>query len=166
MSYRVRIDGHDLEAEILARRPQLQLRLDDSRYRVEAPAAASTQFELTLDGVRYQGWRYARGDAVHVRVNGHTYIVEFPRRAPQGEGVAAQEEVRASMPGVVIDVHVKAGAPVQAGDKLVTLESMKLQMTVVASHPGTVREVHVLPQAVFERGALLVSFGKTETVVP
>ena len=166
MSYRVRIDGRDIEAEILARRPQLQLRLNDGPHRVEAPATGATRFELTLDGVPYQGWRYACGDAVHVRVNGHTHIVEFPRRALPGEGGATQDEVRASMPGVVIAVHVRAGETVQAGDKLLTLESMKLQMTVVASHASTVREVHVLPEAVFERSALLVSFGQTETKVP
>lgn len=166
MSYRVCIDGHDVEAEILARRPQLQLRLNDRPQRVEAAATGATRFELTLDGVRYQGWRFAYGDAVHVRLNGHSYLVEFPRRALPGEGTAAQDTVRASMPGVVVAVHVKVGDAVQAGDKLLTLESMKLQMTVVASHASSVREIHVLPEAVFQRGALLVSFGRTETSVP
>ena len=160
------LDGRAGEAEIIGRRPQLQLRLGESRHAVSAAAEPAARFELTVDGVSYRGWRWVAGDSVHVRVNGHTYIVGFPRRLHKGEGAAAQDEVRASMPGVVIAVHARPGERVQAGDKLLTLESMKLQMTVVASHVSTVREIHVTPEAVFERGALLVSFEQGETPVP
>ena len=160
------LDGRAGEAEIIGRRPQLQLRLGESRHAVSASAEAAAHFELTVDGVSYRGWRWVAGDSVHVRVNGRTYIVGFPRRLHKGEGAAAQDEVRASMPGVVIAVHARPGERVQAGDKLLTLESMKLQMTVVASHVSTVREIHVTPEAVFERGALLVSFEQGETPVP
>jgi 3-methylcrotonyl-CoA carboxylase alpha subunit len=163
---RFEVDGCAGEAEIIARRPRLLLRLGESRHAVIAGEDGAARFELTLDGVGYRGWRYVSGDAVHVRLNGRTYIVTFPRRITKGEGAAAQHEVRASMPGVVIAVHAGPGERVAAGDKLLTLESMKLQMTVVASHASTVREVHVTPEAVFERGALLVSFEQEETAAP
>jgi acetyl/propionyl-CoA carboxylase alpha subunit len=156
------VDGRAGEAEIIGRRPHLQLRLGESRHDVQAPEDGAARFEFSVDGVTYRGWRYLAGDAVHVRVRGRTYIVEFPRRAHKGAGVAAQDEIRSSMPGVVVAVHTRAGERVQAGDKLLTLESMKLQVTVVASHASTVREVHVLPESVLERGALLVSFAQEE----
>jgi acetyl/propionyl-CoA carboxylase alpha subunit len=163
MSYRIDLDGEESEAQILARRPHLQVQLGETRHVLEAgSAAAAAQFALSVDGVRYRGWRYVSESAVHVRLEGRTYVVHFPRRASQGEGAAAQAQIRASMPGVVVAVHCAAGQSVQAGDKLLTLESMKLQMTVVASHASTVREVHVVAQAVFERGALLVSFATEE----
>jgi acetyl/propionyl-CoA carboxylase alpha subunit len=166
MNIHFEVDGRPGEAEILARRPQLQLRLGESRHQVQARQDGAARFELTVDGVTYRGWRYVSGGAVHVRLGGRTYIVEFPRRAHKGAGAAAQDEIRSSMPGVVIAVHARAGERVQVGDKLLTLESMKLQMTVVASHASTVREVHVLPEAVFERGALLVSFEQQEAAAP
>jgi biotin carboxyl carrier protein len=160
------LDGRAGEAEIIGRRPQLQLRLGEARHQVQGAPGGAARFEISVDGVTYRGWRYVAGDAVHVRLRGRTYIVEFPRRARQGAGAATQDEIRSSMPGVVIAVHARAGERVQAGDKLLTLESMKLQMTVVASHASIVREVHVLPEAVFERGALLVSFEKEEAAAP
>ena len=160
------VDGRAGEAEIIARRPQLQLRLGASRHVVQCAEDGAARFEFTVDGIGYEGWRYVAGDAVHVRLRGRTYIVEFPRRTRKGEGAAAQDEIRASMPGVVIAVHALPGERVAAGDKLLTLESMKLQMTVVASHASTVREIHVAPEAVFERGALLVSFAQEEPGTP
>jgi biotin carboxyl carrier protein len=36
------------------------------------------------------------------------------------------------MPGVVVAVQCESGQAVKTGDKLLTLESMKLQMTIVA----------------------------------
>jgi len=166
MNLHFEVDGREGEAEIIGRRPQLQLRLGESRHVVSVAQEGAGRFELSVDGVRYRGWRYVAGDAVHVRVNGRTYCVVFPRRIHKGENAGAQDEIRASMPGVVIAVHARPGERLAAGDKLLTLESMKLQVTVVASHASTVREIHVTPEAVFERGALLVSFEHEQRDTP
>jgi biotin carboxyl carrier protein len=130
---------------------------------VQAPDAGGEQFSIMVDGVAYRGWRCSAGDDLQVRLNGRTYTVHFVRRLHLAAGAEGQEEIRASMPGVVVAVHAAAGQGVASGDKLLTLESMKLQMTIVASHPGVVAQVHVQPEAVFERGALLVSFARQET---
>ena len=160
MPYRLRIGGRDVAAEITARRPQLLLRIGEVRCALESARIAGDEFELTVDGVRYRGYWCAGADEVQVRLNGHTYRVERPRAALAATAAAADEELRASMPGVVVAVHCAADQRLAAGDKLLTLESMKLQMTLLASHAARVRQVHVAPQAVFERGALLVSFAR------
>jgi len=53
------------------------------------------------------------------------------------------EEVRAHITGVVFQVVAKAGDRVAAGDPILILESMKMQLPVPASASGTVREVKV-----------------------
>ncbi|MEW6283492.1 MAG: acetyl-CoA carboxylase biotin carboxyl carrier protein subunit, partial [Candidatus Eremiobacterota bacterium] len=50
-------------------------------------------------------------------------------------------EVESSMPGTVLQLRVEPGDAVQAGDPLVVMESMKMEMTVEAPAAGTVREV-------------------------
>jgi biotin carboxyl carrier protein len=161
--YRVKIEGDDSEVEILALRPELRVVVDGVEHRVCALSAAADRFELSTDGVLHRGWRCRVGDTVYVRLNGRTYAVQFPQGERKGsERGAAGDEIRASMPGVVVAVHCTDGQVVNCGDALLTLESMKLQMTVVASHAGTVRQVHVLPEGVFERGALLVSLTHAE----
>jgi acetyl/propionyl-CoA carboxylase alpha subunit len=166
MAYRIKIDGQDAEVQISARRPQLRVRVAESEHVLGATDAEGARFSITVDGVVYRGWRCVSGEDLQVRLNGHTHTVHFIRReraAGAGEG---QEEIRASMPGVVVAVHTSPGQAVKAGDKLLTLESMKLQMTIVATHEGTVAQVHVAPEAVFERGALLVSFARQEVPAP
>ena len=59
------------------------------------------------------------------------------------------------MPGAVLAVHVAAGATVEAGDPLVTLEAMKMEHVVAAPVAGTVREVAVRAADQVRRGQLL-----------
>lgn len=62
-------------------------------------------------------------------------------RVPLAAGSAsgAAPEVRAPMPGAVTAVHASDGDPVQAGDRLITIEAMKMEHPVLAPHAGTVR---------------------------
>ena len=43
------------------------------------------------------------------------------------------------MPGTVVAVHVADGATVAAGDRIVTIEAMKMEHPVIAPHDGVVR---------------------------
>lgn len=51
--------------------------------------------------------------------------------------------VNASMAGTVLTVHVAAGDAVAAGQDVVTLESMKMEVPVTAELDGTVTRVLV-----------------------
>ncbi len=166
MAHRLQVDGQETEVHILARRPQLRVQVGAVEHVLQAPDAGEAHFSITVDGIAYRGWRCSAGDDLQVRLNGRTYTVHFVRRRHAAAGAEGQEEIHASMPGVVVAVHAAAGQAVASGDKLLTLESMKLQMTIVASHPGVVFQVHVQPEAVFERGALLVSFARQEMAPP
>ncbi len=42
------------------------------------------------------------------------------------------------MPGAVTAVHVTQGDPVEEGERIVTIEAMKMEHPVLAPHAGTV----------------------------
>ena len=50
-------------------------------------------------------------------------------------------DVAAHITGTVWKIEVKVGQKVNAGDTLVILESMKMEMPVEAEDPGTVKEI-------------------------
>lgn len=51
---------------------------------------------------------------------------------------ASDPNLLAPMPGAVVAVHVADGARVSAGDKIVTIEAMKMEQPLTAPHDGTV----------------------------
>ena len=67
-----------------------------------------------------------------------------PAAAPKAAaGAAGAVAVKAPMPGNILDVKVKAGASVKAGDVLVILEAMKMENEILAPQDGTVASVNV-----------------------
>ena len=66
--------------------------------------------------------------------------------------------VAAPMPGLVVMVTVAPGEEVAAGQKLFTLEAMKMETTVYAERAAKVGEVLVKPGTQVETGDLLLRF--------
>jgi biotin carboxyl carrier protein len=67
------------------------------------------------------------------------------------------EEVHAEMVSSVWKVLVQPGAEVAAGDTLVILESMKMEIPVLTERAGTVRELHVVEGEVLQEGDLIAT---------
>jgi pyruvate carboxylase len=61
-----------------------------------------------------------------------------------------------------VSVPVAPDEQVTAGQKLCTLEAMKMETTVYAERPGRVAEVLVRPGTQVEAGDLLVRFADSE----
>lgn len=53
------------------------------------------------------------------------------------------EEIKAHITGVVFQITAKPGDEVQAGDPVIVLESMKMEIPVEAPRAGNVREILV-----------------------
>ncbi|HJZ57890.1 MAG TPA: pyruvate carboxylase [Gemmataceae bacterium] len=68
------------------------------------------------------------------------------------------KHVAAPMPGAVVAVVVAVGEEVAAGQKLLTLEAMKMETTLYAERPGKVAEVLVRPGTQVEGGDLVIRF--------
>jgi biotin carboxyl carrier protein len=73
----------------------------------------------------------------------------------EGSGEAAEEEIRALMPGRVVEVAVAAGDRVEARSLLLVLEAMKMQNEIRTTRGGLVTRVAVEAGRAVEGGALL-----------
>ena len=67
-----------------------------------------------------------------------------PAAAPKAAaGAAGAVAVKAPMPGNILDVKVKPGDTVKAGDTLMILEAMKMENEISAPQDGTIAGVSV-----------------------
>jgi pyruvate carboxylase len=74
-----------------------------------------------------------------------------PKAAP---GDARQ--VAAPMPGMVVTVAVQEGDPVTKGQKLLTMEAMKMETTLYAEQDGKIAQVLVQPGTQVDTGDLVM----------
>jgi biotin carboxyl carrier protein len=101
-----------------------------------------------------------------VKINGNLYLLEFKDPLDvlvKKLGLAAVsdqavKEVHAPMPGLVLDIQVKAGDTVEKGMPLLILEAMKMENVIKSPGDGVIKSVAVEKGAAVEKSALLVEF--------
>jgi glutaconyl-CoA decarboxylase len=84
-----------------------------------------------------------------------------PSRAPVAAAAptAGLGVIVAPIPGLIMDVMVKVGDGVSAGQVVLTMEAMKMLNNITASVAGTVREVRVQKGSEVATGDVLVVIG-------
>ena len=63
----------------------------------------------------------------------------------------------ASVPGKIISIEAGVGQAVKAGDSIVVLEAMKMEIPVVAPQDGTVASINVTAGQAVESGDVLAT---------
>lgn len=112
----------------------------------------------TADGLK-TGAVIAVGNQILVSYDGRTFTFEKTLRR-KSASEESNGELRAPMPGAVIEVFAKPGDEVKAGAKIVVLEAMKTQQSLTAPFDGTVEDVKCAKGDQVEQGALLASVRK------
>ena len=80
-----------------------------------------------------------------------------PAAAPKAAAGAGSIKVEAGAAGKVFKIEAKVGQAVKAGDAIVVVEAMKMEIPVVAPQDGTVASIDVAVGDPFEAGALLAT---------
>jgi acetyl/propionyl-CoA carboxylase alpha subunit len=106
--------------------------------------AGDGEARIALDGVLRRYAVAVGEDAVWIARDGHHLEVRTRRRARSGAQALAGS-LDAPMPGTVLLVPVADGDAVAAGDVLVVLESMKMELAITAPHPGVVAGLDLAP---------------------
>jgi len=80
-----------------------------------------------------------------------------PRPAPRAT-TGKKGSLNAPMPGVILEVNVKAGDTVTRGQQVAILDAMKMHNVIGAPRAGTIAEVFVSAGQSVNHGDVIVSF--------
>jgi biotin carboxyl carrier protein len=70
--------------------------------------------------------------------------------------ITAINDIKAPMPGLILDVSVKPGDVVNEGDYLLVLEAMKMENALTAPRDGVVKAVSIKKGDTVDKGELLI----------
>ncbi len=93
---------------------------------------------------------------------GSTFVLNTARHDGTATASAADGAILSPMPGRIIAVEVAAGDVVVKGQKLLTLEAMKMEHSLVAPFDGRVETLDAAVGGQVSEGAVLVTIGKPE----
>ncbi|MBN8813069.1 MULTISPECIES: acetyl/propionyl/methylcrotonyl-CoA carboxylase subunit alpha [unclassified Sphingomonas] len=140
-------------------------------FRLNAPA--NRKVAVNVEGKLHHAelpvdWRSAEvvgepvSGGVAINDDGLSFLASLPRAAVSAAGAASDGAILAPMPGRVTAVEVAAGDAVTKGQRLVTLEAMKMEHGLTAPFDGIVGELPVAQGSQVSEGTLLVKVEKTE----
>ena len=113
------------------------------------------RYEIVSDAGRALAYGVRRGKDTWVFIDGETWIIDASE--PSGRASRPDEAaLSAPMPATVVTINVSPGQAVKAGDTLVVLEAMKMELSVTAPRDGQVKSVSCRVGELVQSGVPLV----------
>lgn len=101
-----------------------------------------------------------------IKVNGNKYQLQIKDRydellksmGMEITGGGKINEIKAPMPGLVLEIMVSPGQQVQKGDPVMVLEAMKMENVLKSPSDGIVKKINVEQKQAVEKNQVLLNF--------
>jgi len=133
---------------------------------VELLAVEDGEQRCRIDGVLQRHRAAIDGHTLHLAMEGAVFTFTEASPWPATDTSTDPRRARAPVAGVVARLSVAVGDVVAAGQPLVCVEAMKMEMWLHAGAAGTVRALHVQPTDTVAAGVVLVEIEITEPMAP
>ncbi len=115
----------------------------------------------TADGTFTAAIARIKGELV-ISYRGNQYRIQQKQSRPRSTVAQDSGELRAHMPGQIVDVRASVGESVTRGTTILVLEAMKTQQPFVAPFDGVVAEIRVAKGDQVTDGAILAVVSPVE----
>ena len=141
------------------------IHVNDASLQASLEPTGLNTFSLLLENASYDMHIHKEDSGSYVvSINGRTIPVEIKNKRALlleqfgiNDSEASQEqEVRAPMPGLVLDVLVQEGQQVEKGKGLLILEAMKMENEIKAPADGVIKKIHVQAGSAISKNDILI----------
>jgi len=164
-NFKLGCDEQSYEVAIVKRGARFSATLLEQEVVLEWVGAQDGSLAYIDGGVRRKAWFGVSGGTLylddgsgHFSFENQTLETASAAGTPTGTG-----EVKSAMNGVIVEVLVKEGDPVEIGQTLVVLEAMKMQHQLTAAINGCVESVMAAAGDQVKPGQMLVKLSAEET---
>lgn len=142
---------------------EYRFKINGNEYKVEINSIDGSNAAVTVNGKAYSvemegmsaGSPAVVPQAPAVPAQSAASQAQSPAPAPKPSGKG--KPVTAPLPGVIIEISVREGQAVKAGQKVAVLEAMKMENEIQATEDGVVTAIHVAKGDSVLEGANIVT---------
>ena len=114
--------------------------------------------DLIQQGVRSSVKMHWEGSDLYLHLSGFVYHFRYrPAYIDLIESSQGDGNVKAQMPGKILQIDCRLGASVKEGDLLLIMESMKMENKILAPRNGKIKELLISNNELVEADQLLVT---------
>ena len=166
--YLVNIDGKEFDIELEYRSEKYFAVINGKNVEIASYRLGESRSLLLIDDhahevdVRSNGYDnrkvvFMKGMEIPARIENYN-LAQLRKTAGMSSETGVARQLRAAMPGLVIEVKVKPGDKVAKGQPLLVLEAMKMENIIKAQRQATIKAVHVSGGMSVEKGDKLMEF--------
>ena len=123
---------------------EYKFKIGGKEYNVTVNPKEGKLFDVTVNGATYEVESENAPVAAPAPQPAAAPVQAAPAAtAPAAKPAGAGEKVASPLPGVIIEISVKEGQQVKAGQKIAILEAMKMENEIPAPKDGTITDIHV-----------------------
>lgn len=100
-----------------------------------------------------------------IQINGNLYEVKLTdkfddllQELGMESAVSVENNIKAPMPGKVLNISVQAGANIAKGDNLLVLEAMKMENIIKSPREGIIKSIEIQSGATVEKNEVMITF--------
>lgn len=146
-----------------------KLKLAGEEVTLDMVAESKDSFQVIHENVGYDVYIVDKNEATKsytVSVNGNKYTLQAKSKFDElldqlGMSNLAEikaDNIKAPMPGLVLDIIVEPGTVVAKGDPVLVLEAMKMENNIKSPAEGVVKNVDIKKGQAVEKNQVLISF--------
>jgi biotin carboxyl carrier protein len=163
--YLTTLNGADQEIEVEETAAHaLRLKIDDRQFDADVRQTSECSFSVLIGNRSFDLEVAPEGDEMIVASRGsaaRVTLVDAARRSRKGvaggrPAVTGKAQLKAMMPGRVVNVLVSVGDEVALQQGLVVIEAMKMENELKSPKAGKITEIKVTPGQTVEKGDLLL----------
>lgn len=165
--YQVTVDGREFDIMLEYRSEKFIAIINGREYTVKQTPLTegrslllinNESLEVDIHSPGGNGERHVFMAGMEMQTSIEDYAVARMRKAAGISHAKIEDVLKAPMPGLVVDVKVKAQDRVAKGQPLIVVEAMKMENIIKAAHAGTIKSVNIQAGESVEKGDILLEF--------
>ncbi len=168
--YTIKINGDkEFKTDISSSSNQLTGTLNNTEFKADIIKIREGVYHLLKDNVSYnlEVVKYIAEDKkLFVKINNTPYTLDIKDKYDELlhnlglDNLASKKvnDIKAPMPGMVLNILVAEGQEVKKGDALIVLEAMKMENILKSPTDGTIKKIAINKGVAVEKNQILIQF--------
>ena len=136
-----------------------RLKVGEREFAIDVQEQTADRYAVSVGGEAYEVTLAEDANPSAVSIAPRPTVALPPSR--QAVTAGGKGALTAPMPGVILEVKVKAGDAVERGQPVAVLDAMKMHNTIASPQTGVVAEVLVAAGQTVDHGELILKYRET-----
>jgi len=150
------LDGAEIIAFVNHNEPSWEITIAGEQFNLSG-SLEQQQLQVNVDNYCAQAVCFIDRHEINLVIAGEQYNFIIPTSDIHAPTIQDKDSLTSPMPGTITALFVQTGTAVKAGEKLLSMEAMKMEHTIYAPHDGKVKAVFYHQGDLVEEGVELIS---------